>query len=180
MRCSSCDGKGDFVDAVSGCAVPCGLCGGSGERPDAVAYTVGSLRYAPQSDTDGETIGTDHYVCDEHGAEVCLARDEASARLFAAAPETAAERDKLQAFKVYVHARLDAAGVPTDPESTHKAEGCRIGGRIDHVFAVRDALLAACEEAAALLAEMEIVMFDGRDHVPEMLRAAVAFAKGRA
>lgn len=46
-----------------------------------------------------------------------------------------AERDKLKKFKEYVHARLDAAGVPTDPDSPHKAEGCRIGGRLDIVLA---------------------------------------------
>lgn len=45
------------------------------------------------------------------------------------------ERDKLQEFKAYVHARLDAAGVTVDPESPHKAEGCRIGGRLDEVLA---------------------------------------------
>lgn len=45
-----------------------------------------------------------------------------------------AERDKLKEFKEYVHARLDKAGVPTDPESPHKAEGCRIGGRFDIVL----------------------------------------------
>lgn len=39
-----------------------------------------------------------------------------------------------QAFKDYVHKRLDDAGVPSDPESAHKAEGCRIGGRLDHLF----------------------------------------------
>jgi hypothetical protein len=48
-----------------------------------------------------------------------------------------AERDKLQRFKDYVHARRDAAGVPVDPESSHKAEGCRIGGRLDIVLADR-------------------------------------------
>ncbi len=46
-----------------------------------------------------------------------------------------AERDKLQKFKDYVHGRLDAAGVPTDPDSPHKAEGCRIGGRLDILIA---------------------------------------------
>ncbi len=51
-----------------------------------------------------------------------------------------AERDKLAAFKAYVHKRLDDAGVPVDPESSHKAEGCRIGGRLDLVFAERDTL----------------------------------------
>lgn len=45
------------------------------------------------------------------------------------------ENVKLKKFKDYVHARLDAAGVPTDPESPHKAEGCRIGGRLDILIA---------------------------------------------
>ncbi|AMV25489.1 hypothetical protein VT84_13910 [Gemmata sp. SH-PL17] len=47
---------------------------------------------------------------------------------------------KLQRFKDYVHSRLDAAGVPTDPESSHKAEGCRIGGRLDVLIGERDRL----------------------------------------
>ena len=48
--------------------------------------------------------------------------------------EKNAEIAKLQAFKDYVHKRLDDAGVERDPESTHKVEGCRIGGRLDLVF----------------------------------------------
>jgi hypothetical protein len=48
----------------------------------------------------------------------------------------------LRAFKAYVHQRLDEAGVTVDPDSPHKAEGCRIGGRLDEVFAERDALRA--------------------------------------
>lgn len=47
------------------------------------------------------------------------------------------ERDKLKAFKDYVHKRLDEAGVPVDPESPHKAAGCRIGGRLDCVDELR-------------------------------------------
>lgn len=47
---------------------------------------------------------------------------------------TEKERDKLAAFKSYVHKRLDDAGVPSDPESPHKSEGCRIGGRLDIVL----------------------------------------------
>lgn len=43
--------------------------------------------------------------------------------------------DHLERFKAYVHGRLDSAGVPADPESSHKAEGCRIGGRLDLVLA---------------------------------------------
>lgn len=50
------------------------------------------------------------------------------------------EVKRLLAFKQYVHERLDAAGVSADPESPHRAEGCRIGGRLDEVFAERDSL----------------------------------------
>lgn len=44
------------------------------------------------------------------------------------------ENEKLAKFKAYVHKRLDDAGVPADPESSHRAEGCRIGGRLDIVL----------------------------------------------
>lgn len=53
-----------------------------------------------------------------------------------------AERDALANFKAYVHQRLDDAGVPIDPDSPHKAAGCRIGGRLDFVLAERDAARA--------------------------------------
>jgi hypothetical protein len=51
-----------------------------------------------------------------------------------------AERDALLRFKQYVHKRLDDAGVTVDPESAHKAEGCRIGGRLDEVLDERHKL----------------------------------------
>lgn len=72
-------------------------------------------------------VGAIHWVRAVYGDEglQALARD-----FF----EVTAERDKLQRFKDYVHARLDAAGVPVDPESSYKAEGCRIGGRLDWVL----------------------------------------------
>lgn len=41
--------------------------------------------------------------------------------------------EKLQAFKEYVHDRLDKMGIEKDPESEHKEHGCRIGGRLDLV-----------------------------------------------
>lgn len=49
--------------------------------------------------------------------------------------ELEAQLNKLAAFKKYVHERLDEAGVPVDPESPHKDEGCRIGGRLDWLLA---------------------------------------------
>jgi hypothetical protein len=42
-----------------------------------------------------------------------------------------AERDKLQAFKDWVHAYLDSHGVPHHPPGAHGAHGCRIGDRMD-------------------------------------------------
>ena len=42
-----------------------------------------------------------------------------------------AERDKLAAFKAWVHDWLDKAGVPSDPDpQINKATGCRIHGRM--------------------------------------------------
>lgn len=51
-----------------------------------------------------------------------------------------AHLDALQAFKTFVHARLDRAGVPADPPGEHRDAGCRIGQRLDAVFTERDAL----------------------------------------
>lgn len=53
------------------------------------------------------------------------------------------ENASLREFKKYTHDRLDAAGIPVDPDSPHKAEGCRIGGRLDFVFEQRSGLVAA-------------------------------------
>jgi hypothetical protein len=38
---------------------------------------------------------------------------------------------KLQAFKEYVHQRLDEAGIPIDPPGEHADAGCRVGQRLD-------------------------------------------------
>lgn len=58
------------------------------------------------------------------------------------------ERDKLQRFKDWVHAYLDAHGVPHHPPGTHGAEGCRIGDRMDWLMAdlaARDRRVAELE-----------------------------------
>lgn len=67
--------------------------------------------------------------------------------------ELEAERDKLQAFKTWVHAYLDAHGVPHHPPGTHGAEGCRIGDRMDWLM---ERLRTAESRAAA----MESVVLD--------------------
>jgi hypothetical protein len=50
--------------------------------------------------------------------------------------------DQLEAaerFKAFVHAYLDLHGVPHgDPDNPHQKAGCRIGARLDLLFAQRD------------------------------------------
>lgn len=63
-----------------------------------------------------------------------------------------AEIEKLRAFKRYVHERLDAAGVPADPEPEENAKhGCRVEGRLNFVIAKKTTDLTA-EERAFLVA----------------------------
>jgi hypothetical protein len=66
--------------------------------------------------------------------------------------DQADERDKLQAFKAWVHTYLDAKGIPHHPPGPHGAEGCRIGDRMDYVFAK---IADAGERRAAEVAELE-------------------------
>jgi hypothetical protein len=58
-----------------------------------------------------------------------------------------AERDKLQAFKDFVHKRLDAAGVPADPPGEHRDRGCRVGQRLAVLIEERDELRGARQRA---------------------------------
>jgi hypothetical protein len=69
-------------------------------------------------------------ACDCHRAEPLPSREDV-ARLTARVAELSAERDKLQAFKDWVHNYLDTHGVPHHPPGPHGAEGCRIGDRMD-------------------------------------------------
>lgn len=66
----------------------------------------------------------------KHGQEVGSYETELAA--------VKAERDRLQWFKDFVHGRLDAAGVPTDPQSPHGEEQCRVGLRLDLVLPPAD------------------------------------------
>lgn len=58
-------------------------------KPPAPKYLPGSLVYAPEGDSDGERIGTDHFVLTtgDDWEEVACAPDEELGRLFAAAPD---------------------------------------------------------------------------------------------
>ena len=77
------------------------------------------------------------------------------------AADLAAARDKADAgerFKAFVHSYLDSHGVPHgDPTNQHQIEGCRIGARLDLLFAERDA-------ARKKLAELEEYIASTHDH----------------
>lgn len=81
-----------------------------------------------------------------------------------------AERDALAKFKAYVHQRLDEAGVPVDPDSPHKAAGCRIGGRLDFVLAERNAARAERDTFKKSLETIECGAFNGADVARAALR----------
>lgn len=65
--------------------------------------------------------------------------------------------NKLQAFKDWVHAYLDAQGVPVEfPDRPHTREGCRVGDRLDYLVGTLDAeQVAKLALAEARLAELE-------------------------
>ncbi len=58
------------------------------------------------------------------------------------------EVEKLQAFKDFVHKRLDDAGIPVDPPSVHRDHGCRIGGRLDLVLGATPACAPTAKRPA--------------------------------
>ena len=65
---------------------------------------------------------------------------------------------KLQAFKDYVHQRLDEAGIPKEPNGEHSKAGCRVGDRLDIALALSaraEAAEARAERARAALEKIE-------------------------
>ena len=63
--------------------------------------------------------------------------------------------DKLQAFKDYVHNRLDGERVEKEPNGKHSKHGCRIGDRLDIVFNEFQAITKERDELKVKLAEWE-------------------------
>lgn len=57
--------------------------------------------------------------------------------------ECETRNEKLQAFKDYVHKRLDDAGIEKEPNGEHSKHGCRIGDRLDLVFRENEELKVA-------------------------------------
>lgn len=61
------------------------------------------------------------------------------------------ERNTLKKFKRYVHERLDAMGIPADPEpENNKAHGCRIEGRLNVLESLKTELDEVRKEVTRL------------------------------
>lgn len=70
-------------------------------------------------------------------------------------------RGKLQAFKDYVHQRLDDAGIEKEPNREHSEHGCRIGDRLDIVLEQRDEAVKALKSLQlSMMAHPDYVMHD--------------------
>lgn len=82
-------------------------------------------------------------------ARAALAPDESASTLL--------ERvRKAEAFKAYVHQRLDAAGVPADPEPVQNAEhGCRIEGRLNWLIGRLLMLREVADETLTAIDDVE-------------------------
>ncbi len=82
---------------------------------------------------------------------------------------------KLQAFKDYVHMRLDQACVPEDPEAAENAKhGCRIEGRLNWALSIAatDARVLALK--ALLLEAADGIYHEEGSGLADRLRAAGA------
>lgn len=114
---------------------------------------------------------TDTYCSECEKVRLELGNEQLTADL----ARVTAERDKLQAFKDWVHAYLDGKGVPFHPPGTHGAEGCRIGDRMDWVFAQFDGLRASTGED---IARGQKACNDGEPCDPDVAKAGLGFAAG--
>jgi plasmid maintenance system antidote protein VapI len=69
-----------------------------------------------------------------------------------------AEVQKLQGFKTYVHERLTAAGID-ECEAANAVNGCRIGARLDEVFAILDGYRLWQTDVLRLTRELDVALF---------------------
>jgi hypothetical protein len=82
-------------------------------------------------DASGLTVANAYIASHADGADELTYIDPDFAARIAAALNAQDKTEALQAFKDYVHQRLDEAGIPTHPDGPHSKEGCRVGDRLD-------------------------------------------------
>ena len=70
-------------------------------------------------------------LVDKQAAELARCEGNSRANMQYAAQNLTDRILKLQAFKDYVHQRLDEAGIPKEPNGEHSKAGCRVGDRLD-------------------------------------------------
>ena len=114
---------------------------------------------------------------------------EADARMIAASregwPAAIVRAQAAEAFKAWVHAWLDGAGVPHDPEPEHTAQhGCRISGRMRFLLSRATTAEADLAETQQWLSESDAAADRAEARVKELeaivnAPAVALFADGR-
>lgn len=141
-------------------------------RPTDSAMTAEASKWQVVNDDDGDyewwavTDGATSYRCAWEQDAEALAKHLSAltterTKLAADLARVEGERGKLQAFKDYVHKRLDEAGIPKEPNGEHSKAGCRVGDRLDIVLAA-EAKAARVAEALKELAD--VVRSHEHDH----------------
>ena len=82
-----------------------------------------------------ERVGTRLEAVESGAANNAALSPNLTREVYSALLRAAARIEKLAAFKAYVHERLDGAGIEKEPNGPHSAAGCRVGDRLDIVFA---------------------------------------------
>ena len=92
-----------------------------------------------------------------------------------------AERDKLARFKDWVHAYLDGKGIPTHPDGPHSKCGCRIGDRMDLVFAEVERLRGMVDDLSVIEKTIKLFWSDSQpgSSVEKYLAAVAAYRESK-
>lgn len=86
-----------------------------------------------------KSIETDNVFNSENTSEYEKVKDNTPLHIQLSVLEDVMENQdiiikSLQAFKDYVHKRLDEAGIEKNPNGEHSKKGCRVGDRLDIVL----------------------------------------------
>lgn len=156
LRDAASPGKLETADFVDDGEAECPCCGeGTVDRVlyenfDGRAQSIGFYGVGP------EHGATEKYWRSLHTDALPLI-----AALRAERDEARRERDALAKFKAWVHDYLDSKGIPHHPPGTHGEHGCRIGDRMDHLFArideTKKQLAAAVERERGMREAMELI-----------------------
>lgn len=141
----------------------------------AAAWSVLRNGSAPASTTLPDAIN--EVVC--RAANELAAAEEQSERAHARLDYALEQRDKLQAFKDFVHQTLTVMGVPAEIDGPHSAQGCRVGDRLAFIaerLNLAKADLDLVERTAKVWVDADLgIAWEGS--IVDAMRVAVQYIK---